>query len=349
MTLDFALRDLSRLAVMGLAKNSGKTETLISLIDTLAAQELRVGVTSIGRDGEENDVLDPRLKKPRIKMPAGSLVATTTDLIERGSAKVDIIAKVNIYTPLGWVVIAELQHPGYLEVAGPSGGEETSFVCSKMLEYGAKHVLIDGAFDRRCAAAPSVSEALVLSTGAVVGADIDEVVSRTVEAAKLIHLPQTNDQVIQLAMQIPDANFLVTQTGSTIPLTADIGLTWTSADLARLFRKYTDTSMVVMRGAVCEDFLFSFLRARRVLNPQIVVSDFTKLFFQEHGLSWFQKQELHLEVLKSVDLRAITINPTAPERESLDSDRLQERLSAALQFSVPVIDVLKDKARLGSI
>ncbi len=69
------------LALVGLAKNTGKTETLAAILREHAASDTTVGVTSIGRDGEEHDVIDARIDKPRVQLQRGSLVATTGALL----------------------------------------------------------------------------------------------------------------------------------------------------------------------------------------------------------------------------------------------------------------------------
>ena len=51
---------LTSLAIVGLAKNVGKTTTLGSLLDAAARRGLRVGLTSIGRDGEPLEGHDAR-------------------------------------------------------------------------------------------------------------------------------------------------------------------------------------------------------------------------------------------------------------------------------------------------
>ena len=60
-----------RLALVGLAKNTGKTEALATLLRELEQQGRRVGVTSVGRDGEERDVIDARIEKPRVDPGGG--------------------------------------------------------------------------------------------------------------------------------------------------------------------------------------------------------------------------------------------------------------------------------------
>ena len=82
-------------------------------------------------------------------------------------------------TPLGRVLLARLRGHGAIEVAGPSAAAEVRAVSDAMLAHGAEQVLIDGAIDRRAASSPAVADGLIVATGAVLGEDIEEVVSRT--------------------------------------------------------------------------------------------------------------------------------------------------------------------------
>ena len=159
--------DCSRLALVGLAKNTGKTETLAAILRELAEQDTRVGVTSIGRDGEEHDVIDARIEKPRIVLQAGSLVASTDALLRASGLAHERLAQTGVRTPLGEVVIARLAERGAVEVAGPSAAEDLRAVSEAMLGYGAEQVLIDGSIDRRAASSPAVADGLVMATGAV--------------------------------------------------------------------------------------------------------------------------------------------------------------------------------------
>ena len=67
-------------------------------------------------------------------------------------------------------------------MAGPSAAEQVRAVSDAMLGFGAEQVLIDGAIDRRAASSPAVADGLIISTGAVLGEEIEEVVLQTVDA-----------------------------------------------------------------------------------------------------------------------------------------------------------------------
>src|SRR5438874_1858800 len=178
-----------RVALVGLAKNTGKTETLAAILAEHARAGVTVGVTSIGRDGEERDVIDPRIAKPRVRLQRGSLVASTGALLRASGLVHDRLLQTEIRTPLGEVVIARLQQEGAVEVAGPSAAADVRAVSEAMADLGARQVLIDGAIDRRAASAPGVAEGLVMATGAVLGEQLEAVVAATAEAVDLARLP----------------------------------------------------------------------------------------------------------------------------------------------------------------
>jgi len=170
---------MQRLALVGLAKNTGKTETLAAILRELAKRDTPVGVTSIGRDGEAHDVIDTRIEKPRIVLERGSLVASTDALVRASGLTHERLARTGMRTPLGEVVIARLAERGAVEVAGPSTAEDLREVSDAMLSYGAEKVLIDGSIDRRAASSPAVADGLVMATGAVLSEEIEAVVAAT--------------------------------------------------------------------------------------------------------------------------------------------------------------------------
>ena len=184
-----------RLALVGLAKNTGKTEALAALLRELAGLGRRVGVTSVGRDGEEHDVIDFRIDKPRVHLPAQSLLASTDSLLGASGVPFELLQDTGFRTPLGRVLIVRLKGAGAVEVAGPSAAEQVRQVSDAMLGHGAEQVLIDGAIDRRAASRPDVADGLVMSTGAVLGEDIEEVVRLTRTAVELVRLPTVDPDV----------------------------------------------------------------------------------------------------------------------------------------------------------
>ena len=342
-----------RLALVGLAKNTGKTETLAVLLRELAsspqgeAEGRRVGVTSVGRDGEERDVIDARIEKPRVRLAAGSLVATTDGLLRASAIAHDLLEQTGVRTPLGQVLVARLRDAGAIEVAGPSAAADVRAVADAMLAHGARQVLIDGAVDRRAASSPDVSDGLVLATGAVLDGDVHEVVSQTRDAVELLRLPLVEDatqpgrRLRALAAAADGSSLLVGVDGEPLPLPRHFILTAEPEQVAQLLDRSPDARWLLVAGALPEDFLISLLHPlkqhRRELT--LIVADPTRVFLWGRGPAWFARQGVHLMTLRGIELLALTVNPVAPQSHRFDSVQLRRLLGEAIP-GVPIFDVL---------
>jgi hypothetical protein len=340
-----------RLALVGLAKNTGKTETLAAILAEHAQTGRPVGVTSIGRDGEQHDVIDARINKPRIRLQAGSLVASTGELLRASGLAHERLAQTGVRTPLGEVLIARLSEQGAVEVAGPSAAEDVRAVSEAMSALGAEHVLIDGAIDRRAASSPAVADGLVMATGAVLGEDIEQVVATTKDAVDLVRLPAAGGALgnMRADTALSDVSRSRTHMDATadereehITLPRRLVLIAEPAEIAALLREQPEASTFRLDGALSERFLESLLAAR----PQragrelrLVVGDPTKVFLSRRGPAWYRRQGLSIEVLRTIELKAITVNPVAPQSHRFDSQRLRELLENAIE-NVPIFDVL---------
>jgi hypothetical protein len=329
-----------RVAVVGLAKNTGKTETLGAILRELEERGRTVGVTSVGRDGEARDVIDARIEKPRVRLCAGSLVATTDALLRASAIRHELLQDTGIRTPLGRVLVARLAAEGAIEIAGPSAAQDVRAVADAMLAAGVEQVLIDGAIDRRAASSPAVCDGLVMSTGAVLSEELEQVVAQTRDAVQLALLPKLRDQrVCALATARPRKSLLVVEPGAEpVVLPPCFALTASAAELASLLRIHPAASHLVMRGALTEPLLRALLAAARGRALELVVADSTKVFLAERGPAWYRRQGLTLSVLAPIRLCALTVNPVAPRSHSFDSPRLRAELQAAVP-GVPVLDV----------
>jgi hypothetical protein len=321
-----------RVALVGLAKNTGKTETLAAILRELGQRGMPVGVTSIGRDGEERDVIDVRIEKPQIVLPTGSLVASTDALVRASGLAHELLERTGARTPLGEVVIARLAQAGAVEVAGPSTAEDLGGVSDTMLAYGAEQVLIDGSIDRRAASSPTVADGLVIATGAVLGEEIEAVVATTRDAVELVRLPLAGGRPADASND-----------GSTEPpLERNLVLGGEPAEIAALLRERPSSSTFQVEGALSERFLEGLLAARTARagrELRIVVGDSTKVFLTHHGVGWYRRQGVAIEVRRAIALQAITVNPVAPQSHRFDSRELRELIETSVG-DVPVLDVL---------
>ena len=288
-----------------------------------------MGVTSVGRDGEEHDVIDARIEKPRIRLPDASLVATTDVLLRASGLPHELLEETGIRTPLGLVLIASLRGPGAIEVAGPSASADVRAVADAMLAHGAEQVLIDGAIDRRAASSPDVADGLILSTGAVLDRDIDEVVSQTRDAVELVRLPRV------------DGAFHEAADTERLRLSPRFVLTAEAEQIAQLLDENPTARWLIVAGALPERFLHGLVhplhRRRRELS--VVVADPTRVFLARRGPAWYRRQGILLKTLNAIDLEALTVNPLAPQSHRFDSAQLRGLLAQAIP-DVPIFDVM---------
>lgn len=334
-----------RLALVGLAKNTGKTVALAALLAERRDEGRPVGVTSVGRDGEEHDAIDFRIDKPRVRLSAGSLVATTDLLLRSSGLPHELLATTEVRTPLGRVLIARLRAAGHIEVAGPSAAEDIRAVADTMLEAGASQVLIDGAIDRRAASSPRIADGLLVATGAVLSADPDEVVARTVAAVELARLPSL-EQLATRGEALPEPapeelTALLAPDGERRRLPARWALTAGEEQVVQALREHPRAVLLQVPGALPEQCVAALARAARRGRRRIAVlaPDTTHVFLHDRGPSWYERQGIRLCVRRPIDLLALTVNPVAPQSHSFDSAALRALLREAIP-DVPAIDVL---------
>jgi hypothetical protein len=325
------------LALVGLAKNTGKTETLAAILREHAASGTRVGVTSIGRDGEEHDVIDARIDKPRVELQRGSLVATTGALLRASGLAHERLMQTGVRTPLGEVMLARLSEAGAIEVAGPSAAADLHTVSDAMLEFGAEQVLIDGAIDRRAASSPAVAEGLVVATGAILSEDIEAVVTATADAVDLVRLPLAGGSERSGAQDNS-----ASAAAGWVTLERRLVLNAEPAEIAAALREHPQANTFAVEGALGERFLEGLLAARKERSGRelrVVAGDPTKVFLSRHGPRWYVRQGISIEVQRTIELKAITVNPVAPQSHRFDSQALRELIGSAVA-GVPILDVL---------
>lgn len=339
MPLVDAITPALRLAFVGLAKNTGKTTALAALIPQLHARGERLGVTSIGRDGETHDVLNSRIRKPAIPLPAGSLVASTEALLRTSGLAHRVEARVGHRTPMGQVVVARVLEQGPVIVAGPSTGRGSREISEIMLELGSDRILVDGSINRRAAASPAVANGLVIATGAVLDNDAEQVARRTREAVDLVRIPVVSDAALREVAAATVNGAVVDGAGRAAAIDPRILLGGSSATVSAFFRPHSAMRYVVVRGSLCESFIDGVLHADRPDEVTVVVEDCTRVFLNRFDVSWYARRGVQIAALRATRLCAIVVNPVAPGEYQLPE--LIRQVRAAVP-GVPVFDVLRD-------
>jgi len=168
-----------RLGVVGTAKNTGKTTTLISLMQEAHKRHIPIAVTGIGYDGEAIDNLT-LLPKPRVDVFPGVILATAEQCLRHATARFKILEHTEEETSLGKIHIVETVSPGRVLLVGPNKTDALDHVLAR-LEKSVPLILIDGALGRMvpmCAA-----DSVVFATGASRSTNI----SHLVKEMKAVH------------------------------------------------------------------------------------------------------------------------------------------------------------------
>jgi len=323
------------ISIIGLAKNVSKTTTLNYIIKNL--EGYRLGLTSIGRDGEKYDVIT-QLPKPRIFIKMGTIVATAKQSFEASEVKMEILKKTEFNTPLGEILILKALSDGLIELAGPSINKYLQEICLDLKKLGCDLILIDGAFDRRSYATPIISDATILSTGASVSEDMQNVINLTVHTIELLNLEsEVDQQTIEIAQEILKKSKVgIIDNKNSIKLLDVLTPLDSARDIANILDE--NSKYIVIKGALTDKSIEDLMNLTdKYKEITILVEDATKLFLSKKIKKKFQKKGGIIKVLNSIKVIAVTINPTSPLGYRFEKNTFLNLMKKNL--NVPVFDL----------
>ena len=324
------------LSIVGLEKNTGKTETLKYVLDRLPVQTKRIAVTSIGIDGETTDQVT-RTQKPEIVLREGMYFGTSEAHYRQRRLVSELINVSDVTTSLGRVVTAKAVTGGKILLSGPASGSGLRRWMTEMQQrFDIDMVIIDGALSRMSLASPAVSQSMILATGAAYSVNMNTLVSKTAHVVDLINLELTDDETIAKLMPIEKGVWFIDTDGQLHSLDAQTSL---SKELH--FQGMDRCKTLYVAGALVESFLEKVRKNKDLKHVELVVRDFTKIFVTPQQFRLFLKAGGRMRVLQKSKLIAVTVNPMSPSGYVLDSDTLCGRLSEAIRL--PVYDLLKNK------
>lgn len=304
----------SRLSVIGLCKNAGKTVTLNHLIRAAAEQGIPLGLISTGRDGEEQDAIT-ELPKPRIWAPAGAWIATARGALGAGTAQVEVFQELPMTTPFGPVLIGRVGREGEVLLIGPGSVGRAGDLLGGLEAYGARLSLVDGSFDRIAAAAPTVTGRVVLAAGAAYSASMTETVAQVKHVLDVFDLPTVPPHLEAALQRIAAPVSIVFDSGAitTVLLPSALGDPEPIADALEAQPGY-----LVLGGAVGDRLLMTLLRRRPPLRG-IVAADPTRFLVGRNLWRRWRRQGGLAYVRRSVRLLAVTTNPYSPVGQDYDA------------------------------
>lgn len=320
------------LSIVGLEKNTGKTVCLNYILKRLNELGTHVGVTSIGVDGEQIDSVFATAKPEVVLYEGTHFITSEQHYMKRQT--VSVLEYVDSHrTALGPLVTARVLVRGKALL---SGAATTGILRTQIEQLGSMGVdltIVDGALSRLSLASPTVTEAMILATGAAVSANVKQLVSKTKFLHNLILLDEVDSDLRERLSVIPSGLWAVDDDG----LPHDLGI----ASVFLIDRSEQDIlrygKTLFASGAV-SDRLLRILAAKEK-GITLIARDFTKLFITPEAYVEFTRRDGRLMVLQRSKLIAVTLNPTSPQGFLLDSAATCHALADALQ--TPVYDVKK--------
>lgn len=322
--------DIKSIAVVGMQKNTGKTETLNWLVRYFEKTGATIGLTSIGIDGETIDQVTDTAK-PEITVAPGTLFVTSERHFRMKAFAAEILAVSSMRTALGRLVTARALSFGKILLSGPAQTGWLKDCIAELQDYGAKRTLVDGALFRMSSASPAVADALVLATGAALTINFSELVKKTLHAVNIINLPVSLER--ESFVNCDDGLWIVTEQAEVVKLNSQTALSIDKNDLKEIAVART----LYISGAVTDSLLKHLLKQKKI--PEIVVRDFAKIFVSVENFERLRARGVGVSVLNSSRLLAVTVNPWSPSGYTLDSERIVAELSD--RIAVPVFDVRK--------
>lgn len=324
-------------SIIGMNKNVGKTTTLNHILKE-ARGNLSLGLTSIGRDGEEVDRVT-ETEKPKIYIEEGTVLATAKQCLFNSDITREIIKSTGIHTPMGEVIICRALSDGYVDLGGPSLNSFLAHIREELLSLNCDLVIIDGALSRKTFASPAITKATILSTGAALSRSMRKVIDETKHAVELLSLPhEDDDSIIRVANEIISEGRIGLIYKDNTYKTLEV-LTALEASKEIVEALDETVTYVVIKGVISDKLIEDIIRSTNLYkNITFLIEDGTKVFLTSDTLYKFQKQGGKIKVIDQINVICVTSNPKSPYGYEFDKDRFLTGLRESLQ--VPVFDVV---------
>lgn len=334
------LKDYKRISIIGMEKNVGKTTLLNFLIKKIGDKKV-VGLTSIGRDGEEVDVVTTT-SKPRIYVYPNTIIATARDCLRNCDITREILYTTDFSTPMGNIVIVRAITAGYVDIAGPSFNSQIKEILELMEEFGSEISIVDGALSRKGSAMSDVTEATILSTGAALSLDMGKVVDETKTTVSLLNLKNFENEIQReiIEKSFFDARAVVIYKNNKVINLEGVSSLESNEEIKNYFND--EIEVIGIRGAITQKFLETLIKNRQNFkNLTLVIKDGTRVFTDFITLKKIEACGIDIKVLNPINLLFVTCNPHSPLGYDFPKERFKTLLEEKL--NIDVIDVVGEK------
>ncbi len=321
------------ISVVGLGKNTGKTECLNYILNRLPADGFTVAVSSAGIDGEGTDQVTGT-SKPEIYLREGTLFATSEKHYRERKVLSELLDISHRKTSLGRVITARVIAGGKSQLSGhPTSEALRMWINQATGLFKADLAIIDGALSRVSIASPAITEGLVLATGAAVSANIDTLVFKTSYMVSLINLDKTS--ALSFSEEVLPSHGIWRVRSNGVLNQIASGGAFSAGTIHP--DEFVDAVAIFISGALTDRFLSQVRVTCLENNIELIVRDFTKIFVSHPNFISFVRSGGKIRVINKTKLIAVCANPVSPEGYTLDSLKLCEKLSTTLKL--PVYDI----------
>lgn len=313
------------ISFVGMEKNAGKTQTLNYVLSRLRTFSKTIALTSIGVDGETTDIVT-LTSKPEIEIYPNTTFITSQALYPQREIVSAIEEVSNQTTALGRLIKAKAITQGKILLAGPSDTVSLKKLIEK-LEKNTDLILIDGALSRKTFGSPSITQAMILSTGASLSASLNVVVKKTKFIYQMTQLPQYQSTLAEQLQQIENGIYAIT----------DEGIIDLQIPSLMMIDKYKDKifdsgTKLFIAGALNDKFVQFLKIQKNIQDIEIIIKDFTKVFSNEDNTLQYLSKGGKIKVLDKANLIAITANPISPTGYHFNNQEMLE----ALRREIPI-------------
>ncbi len=315
------------ISFVGMEKNAGKTQTLNYVLGRLRTfSNIKLALTSIGVDGETVDIVTSS-SKPEIEIYPDTTFITSQALYAQKEivSAIEEISKET--TALGKLITAKAITRGKVLLGGPSNNKSLKEFIEKLTQTH-DITLVDGALSRKSFGSPSITQAMILSTGASLSASLPVVVKKTKFIYQMTQLPQYREHYEDL-QQIESGIYAITKEGIIDLQIPSLMMIDKYKD--KIFAKGT---RIYVAGALNDKFVQFLKIQKNIKEIEIIIKDFTKIFAQEDNVLQYLNKGGQIKVLEKTNLIAITANPISPTGYNFNNEEMLEALRKEIPINI---------------
>jgi len=328
-------KTVDKTSIIALSKNAGKTTLLNYFINQYQQASVKLGISTIGVDGEEKDLLSGHAK-PLLTVPEGTLVVTTAGGLSTGTASWRILEKTAISSSIGDVYLAEAVQSGTVKLLGTPHAEDISYIGHLFHSYGVEKMFVDGAYDRFSSADPSLVDHIYLVIGASLHPD-EKIFWRIVEKKlfPFFYPIVREEEIIQKSNEWERREQLIIKHRDQ----------WNRYPARELYTNQTllngHIEWMLLPGVLTEQLMYKMLHTKRAWH--IVLPHGLKSFLTPEMVDKWRRKGGTIQVLHPISIKSIVYNPYSPEGYTLSSWQMEQRLQRMVKAwtteQIPVINI----------